>query len=302
NLLGFVDDRLYIKNSESEKVEMLGNLHELNNILNSHVVDEVMISLPIKSYYNEIEAIIKQCEKQGVVVRLLTDIFTVSLAKSQLSYVDEVPVLTLYSAPYEDSRMIVKRDLDIVLSFGLIILLLPVLLVVAAAIKLTSPGPALFIQKRVGYNKRIFSMLKFRTMIAGAEELLPSLEEINESGGATFKLKNDPRVTKLGRFLRRSSLDEMPQLLNVLKGDMSLVGPRPLPVRDYKGFDSDWQKRRFSMKPGLTCFWQIGGRSNVSFSRWMQMDMEYIDKWSLWLDLKILWKTIPVVFSGRGAV
>src|SRR3990172_2802307 len=160
------------------------------------------------------------------------------------------------------------------------------------------PEPALFVQQRVGLNKRRFRLYKFRTMVPDAEKKLSELEHLNEASGPVFKIKQDPRITPLGRILRRTSIDELPQLLNVLKGDMSLVGPRPLPVRDYNGFDKDWHRRRFSVRPGMTCLWQVNGRSDVSFERWMELDMEYIDNWCLSLDIRILAKTIPAVLLG----
>lgn len=169
-------------------------------------------------------------------------------------------------------------------------------------IKLDSPGPVFFIQKRVGYNKRLFKAYKFRTMIKGAEKQQSKLEQLNEMSGPVFKIKNDPRITKIGRIMRKTSIDELPQLFNVLKGDMSLIGPRPLPVRDYERFEEEWHKRRFSIRPGLTCLWQINGRNGMSFDKWVELDMEYIDNWSLLLDLKILIKTIPAVFKGSGAM
>lgn len=150
-------------------------------------------------------------------------------------------------------------------------------------------------------NKRRFKIYKFRTMIPNAEQVIHTLEGQNEATGPVFKIKNDPRITPIGKFLRRSSIDELPQLLNVLKGDMSLVGPRPLPVRDYEGFSEDWQRRRFSVKPGITCLWQVNGRSGISFDQWMLLDLQYLDEWSLWLDLKILAKTVPAVLKGAGA-
>jgi lipopolysaccharide/colanic/teichoic acid biosynthesis glycosyltransferase len=168
-------------------------------------------------------------------------------------------------------------------------------------VKLDSSGPSLFAQERVGVNKRRFRMYKFRTMMANAEKLQAELESRNEVSGPVFKIKNDPRTTQIGRFLRKTSIDELPQLLNVLKGDMSLVGPRPLPVRDYAGFNEDWQRRRFSVRPGITCLWQVCGRSSISFDQWMDLDMRYIDEWSFWLDLKILAQTIPAVVKGSGA-
>lgn len=301
-LVGFVDDKWIVKKTKKPSWTLLGNLDALPEIINNNVVDEVTISLPVKTYYDKMKEIIAYCEEQGIIIRLLADIFTVSLAKSRLSRIDEIEVLTLHSAPYEDPRMIVKRVFDFTFSLTLLVLLSPLLLTMVFLIKLTTKGPVFFLQERVGYNKRIFKVIKFRTMVENAEKLLPSLEHLNEADGAAFKIKEDPRMTKLGKYLRKTSIDELPQLINVLKGDMSLVGPRPIQLRDYLELDANWQKRRFSMMPGITCFWQINGRNNVNFSKWMELDMEYIDKWSLWLDLKILLKTIPIIITGRGAM
>jgi exopolysaccharide biosynthesis polyprenyl glycosylphosphotransferase len=195
-----------------------------------------------------------------------------------------------------------KRGFDVAVASLLLLLLLPVLLSVAIAVKLSSRGPIFFLQDRIGLNKRRFKIWKFRTMVPGAEKLMATVEARNEATGPVFKMKNDPRVTPVGRWLRRTSLDELPQLFNVLMGDMSLVGPRPLPVRDYEGFNQDWQRRRFSIKPGITCLWQVNGRSGISFDQWMRLDLQYLDEWSLWLDLKILAKTVPAVLKGAGAV
>jgi exopolysaccharide biosynthesis polyprenyl glycosylphosphotransferase len=224
------------------------------------------------------------------------------LAKAQLDSSDEIQVITLYSAPYRGSEVVAKRIMDLIFSTALLILFAPLFIVVAILIKWNTTGSVFFLQDRVGLNKRVFKIIKFRTMVENAEELLPSFEHLNEMNGATFKIRDDPRLTRVGGILRKNSIDELPQLINILKGDMSLVGPRPLPLRDYRGFDAEWQKRRFSVKPGLTCLWQINGRSNIDFSKWMELDMEYIDHWSLWLDCKILLKTIPAVIMGRGAV
>jgi exopolysaccharide biosynthesis polyprenyl glycosylphosphotransferase len=196
----------------------------------------------------------------------------------------------------------VKRGLDIVLSAALLVVLAPLMLLVAALIRVTSPGPVLFTQSRLGYNKRRFNIYKFRTMTNDAEARINEVEHLNEVSGPVFKIKNDPRITRVGQFLRRTSIDELPQLLNVLKGDMSLVGPRPLPVRDYEGFDQNWQRRRFTVRPGITCLWQINGRSSIPFEKWMLLDLQYIDTWSLWLDCEILFRTIPAVLKGYGAV
>jgi len=173
--------------------------------------------------------------------------------------------------------------------------------VIAILVRWTSPGPAFFGQTRVGLNKRQFRMYKFRTMTADAEQIQDQLLNLNEMTGPVFKIKDDPRITPLGRVLRKTSIDELPQVFNVLKGDMSLVGPRAMSLRDYQLFDQDWQRRRFSVKPGITCLWQVNGRNSVPFETWMELDMQYIDKWSLWLDFKILAQTIPAVVKGSGA-
>jgi exopolysaccharide biosynthesis polyprenyl glycosylphosphotransferase len=205
------------------------------------------------------------------------------------------------AGPSEAIPATIKRALDVVFSTILLIFLTPVFVVVGALVRLTSPGPVFFRQIRVGLNKRQFNIYKFRTMVANAEQLQDQLLGMNEMSGPVFKIKKDPRVTPLGRFLRKTSIDELPQLFNVLMGDMSLVGPRAMSLRDYQLFDQDWQRRRFSVKPGITCLWQIHGRNSVPFEKWMELDMQYIDKWSLWLDFKILAQTVPVVLRGTGA-
>jgi lipopolysaccharide/colanic/teichoic acid biosynthesis glycosyltransferase len=189
----------------------------------------------------------------------------------------------------------------LVVSLVLILLFSPLFLIVALLTKVTSPGPAFFTQERLGLNKRRFRMYKFRTMVIDAEERQADLEELNEADGPVFKIKSDPRITPIGKLLRKASIDELPQLFSVLKGDMSLVGPRPLPVRDFEGFDQDWHRRRFSVRPGITCLWQVNGRSDILFEDWMKLDMQYIDNWSLSLDFKILLMTVPAVLKGSGA-
>ncbi len=201
----------------------------------------------------------------------------------------------------EDGRLIVKRLIDIIGSIVALVVLAPVMLITALAIKLTSPGPAIFAQQRLGLNKRRFRMYKFRTMIVNAEACQAGLEHLNEARGPVFKIRNDPRITRIGKVLRRTSIDELPQLFNVLRGEMSLVGPRPLPVRDVARFTEAARMRRFSMRPGLTCLWQIRGRSELGFEEWMRLDLEYIDRWSLALDLLILVRTVPAVVRGVGA-
>jgi exopolysaccharide biosynthesis polyprenyl glycosylphosphotransferase len=218
----------------------------------------------------------------------------------ELDELDGVPLLTFTTSPNNAFALALKRLLDIVLSFVLLVLGLPVVLLVAIAIKLTSSGSVLFRQTRCGLNGRRFTLYKFRTMVEGAEARQRELLPYNEMDGPVFKITDDPRVTTLGRVLRRFSLDELPQLWNVLKGDMSLVGPRP-PIPEEVAKYQRWQRRRLAMKPGLTCLWQISGRNELPFQRWIELDLQYIDSWSPWLDFKILVKTIPAVLSGRGA-
>lgn len=193
-----------------------------------------------------------------------------------------------------------KRMLDLLIAGTALVALFPLLILVAIVIKLDSKGPVFFIQKRVGYNRRLFSLIKFRTMVVNAEARLKEIEHLNEKQGPIFKIRNDPRLTRVGRWLRKTSVDEFPQFINVVLGDMSLVGPRPLSLRDAVGLEEAWQKRRFSVKPGITGLWQVSGRSNLSFEQWMRLDVEYIDQWSLTLDCQILLRTVPAVITGNG--
>jgi exopolysaccharide biosynthesis polyprenyl glycosylphosphotransferase len=223
------------------------------------------------------------------------------VAKSYVDELEGVPVVTIQSGPQDSWPLAAKRLIDVVGSLTLLVLLMPVFAAIALLIKMDTPGPVFFTQDRIGFNKRRFRLLKFRTMQVGADKQQQMLESLNEAKGPVFKIKDDPRVTRAGKFLRRFSIDELPQLLNVLKGDMSFVGPRPLPIRDVERIDVQWHKRRFSIKPGITCLWQVNGRSNIAFDDWVRLDLEYIDQWSLGLDVKILIKTIPAVFRGSGA-
>ncbi len=271
------------------------------SFLRCFVIDEVMIALPIKSYYEKAAQIIAEGEEQGVLIRMLGNMFSPKHAQQRVEHFEGQSLLTLQPGALGDQAFFFKRIIDILVSLPLLIVLCPFFCVISCAIKLSGPGPVFFVQDRIGRNKRRFPLIKFRTMIPGAEEMIRDLEHLNEVEGAAFKIEDDPRLTPLGRLLRKTSIDELPQLFNVLKGDMSLVGPRPLPVRDFEEFKEDWHRRRFSVQPGITCLWQVNGRSRLSFERWMELDMQYIDHWTLWLDLKILLKTIPVVLKGTGA-
>jgi exopolysaccharide biosynthesis polyprenyl glycosylphosphotransferase len=276
-------------------------MDQLDAVVADHAVDEVLIALPIDKHAPLVESIVRRCEEQGITVRVRTEMSTLHIARSYLDELEGVPVVTIQSGPQDGWQLVVKRLIDIVGSAALLLLLIPLFVVVALLIKLDSPGPVFFAQERVGFNKRRFRIVKYRTMLDGSDQRQHMLEHLNEAEGPVFKIKYDPRITRVGRFLRRFSIDELPQLINVLKGDMSLVGPRPLPVRDVKKIDLQWHKRRFSIKPGITCLWQVNGRSDIGFNDWVRMDLDYIDKWSLGLDLKILILTIPAVFRGPGA-
>jgi exopolysaccharide biosynthesis polyprenyl glycosylphosphotransferase len=281
--------------------ELVARLGEFGTYLRDHVVDEVVIALPVSSHYAQFAHILRHCEEQGVLVHMLPDFFDVTHARLRLEVLEEQPVITLRTGAMEGWPVLVKRTFDVVLSLALLIVLAPVFALVAAIIKLTSPGPVFFVQDRVGLHKRPFRFVKFRTMVQDAERQQAALERLNQVDGPAFKIWNDPRMTPFGSFLRRTSVDELPQLFNVLMGDMSLVGPRPLPLRDYRAFDANWHRRRFSVRPGMTCLWQIAGRNSIPFEKWMELDMRYIDEWSLWLDFKILAGTVPAVVSGKGA-
>jgi exopolysaccharide biosynthesis polyprenyl glycosylphosphotransferase len=276
-------------------------VEQLNSVMAQQPVDEVLVALPIDKYGPLVETIVRQCEEQGIIVRVRTEMFNLQIAKSYADDLQGVSVMTIQSGPVDGWQLVMKRLIDIVGSVVFLLVLMPLLAVVALLIRLDSSGPVLFVQERVGFNKRRFKLLKFRTMVVEADRQQQMLEHLNEAEGPVFKIKNDPRITRVGKFLRRFSIDELPQFFNVLKGDMSLVGPRPLPLRDVERIDAQWHKRRFSIKPGITCLWQVNGRSNISFSEWVRMDLDYIDKWSLGLDLLILMKTIPAVLKGPGA-
>ena len=301
-VLGFADDESFAKGEfRKSGFPLVCRIEGLSEFLRRNVVDEVAMYLPLRSNYERASRIAAACEQNGILTRFDGDIFGLKKARPGVEELGGQSYVTSSTTVREWWPLTIKRALDIVFSILLLILFSPVLLAAAVLVYSTSNGPVFFLQERVGLNKRRFRMYKFRTMVFNAEKIMARLEKLNEAAGPVFKIKNDPRITTVGRFLRRASVDELPQLLNVLKGDMSLVGPRPLPVRDYEGFSEDWQRRRFSVRPGITCLWQVAGRSSIPFEQWMRLDLQYVDEWSLWLDLKILARTIPAVFRGVGA-
>jgi exopolysaccharide biosynthesis polyprenyl glycosylphosphotransferase len=278
---------------------VLGRLADMGDILERHIVDEVVFAVP-RERLEDVETALALCEEQGVGVKLLLNFFPSRVSRLEVGELEGIPLLHLTTAPTDEARLVAKRAFDLAVSLLVMLLGAPLFAAIALAVKLESPGPVLFRQRRVGLNGREFWLYKFRSMVHDAEARRPALEHRNEMAGPVFKLREDPRVTRVGRWLRKTSLDEVPQFWNVLRGEMSVVGPRPpLPseVARYKR----WQRRRLSVKPGITCLWQVQGRNEVDFDRWMELDLRYIDTWSLWGDLKIVLQTIPAVLLGRGA-
>ncbi len=272
----------------------------LSEILDREPIDEVFFASALDRAQPLVHPLITLCEELGVTLRVIAQLAPLDWARASLDALGGQPVLTISSAPPESVWLVAKRLMDLTASAIGVLVLAPLFLALAIAIKLDSKGPVLFAQTRVGLNRRRFRMLKFRTMSVDAEASQAALEHLNEAAGPVFKIERDPRVTRLGAWLRRLSLDELPQLANVLLGDMSLVGPRPLPLRDVSRMDVRWHQRRFSVKPGITCSWQVESRQ-PEFDEWIRSDIEYIQNWSLAGDLKILARTLPAVINGNGA-
>jgi exopolysaccharide biosynthesis polyprenyl glycosylphosphotransferase len=301
HLLGFVDDRDPQILPAELAAHYLCNVDRLSHFFLHHVVDELIIAVPMRSCYDMAQQAVSIAEAAGVRVVTLNDTYGLSFSK----VLRERAPLFIELVP-KDEKWIkaenVKRAFDIAGALVGLLLALPIFAAIAIAIKLTSPGPVFFVQQRYGYRRRLFPMLKFRSMVPNAPELMSSLEDQNEANGPIFKIRNDPRITRIGKFLRSTSLDELPQLWNVLVGDMSLVGPRPMSVRDVSLFTEAQLMRRFSVRPGITGIWQVSGRSSLNFEQWMKLDFAYLDKWSLILDLKILARTVPAVLKRTGSI
>ncbi len=280
-------------------LRLLGSRDELASVLEDVRPDEVILS---EAHFDErtVLKIVEQAHRQGIKVRLAPDTTELLVQRGEYIPGHGAPLFELRPPVLTGWDWAVKRTFDIAVSAAIAVLLLPLWLLIALAIKLGSRGPVLYVDRRVGVGEREFSMLKFRTMVAEAATLQPRLEDANEAEGALFKIRDDPRVTRVGRFLRRLSLDEIPQIVNVLKGEMSLVGPRPLPLRDYQLLE-DWHRRRYAVLPGMTGLWQISGRSGLTFDDLVRLDFTYLENWSIWLDITIIARTIPAVLARRGA-
>lgn len=299
-LVGFVDP-----NSEGSKLsDWFGNyeifpLGVVERTLQDRVIDEVVFAVSMQELAR-LEPLMSHCANLGIKTRVQLEFLPEPYSRIYLENFRHVPLLSLSSAPESELLLFLKRIVDVVVSAFSLVLLFPVLTTIAAAIRMTSPGEVLFRQTRCGLGGRRFTLYKFRSMVNDAEQLRAELHQLNEINGPAFKISEDPRITPVGRLLRRFSLDELPQLWNILRGDMSFVGPRPA-IPDEVNEYEPWQRRRLRMRPGLTCIWVLEGRSDVDFHRWIQLDLAYIDNWSLWLDCKIFFRTIPIVISGKGA-
>jgi len=298
-IVGFVDDNTQKGRTDIGRFRALGPVGNLARLIEEEVVDEVIITLPWM-YHRKIMGIVRECERRQVSARIVPDLFQMSLSQVDVDDLGGVPLIGVREVGFGRGALLVRRGVDVVGAVVGLVLSAPLLALIALAIRLDSPGPILFHQTRVGAGGKLFEIYKFRSMREGAEAELEQVRHLNEADGALFKIHDDPRRTRVGRFLRRTSLDELPQLWNILRGEMSLVGPRP-PLPDEVSRYMEWHKRRLEVRPGMTGLSQVGGRSLLSFDEVVLLDIYYLENWSLWLDFKILLRTIPRVLFGSGA-
>lgn len=299
-VVGFIAEDEKASATAISKWPVVGKISAIKEFLEKRTVDEAIICLSIKDQFPQIYHVFELCRELGVVVRLIPREADLKvLTRLQIESFGDYRVITFFREKLL-LQLLLKRIMDLLISATALLVLSPLMLVVAIIIKVTSPGPIFFVQERIGMNRRKFKLLKFRSMVADAEKRKKELEALNEMDGPVFKVRNDPRVTRIGKFIRKTSIDELPQLINVLKGEMALVGPRPPLPSEVDQYE--WlHRRRLSIKPGITCLWQVNGRNTVTFGKWMEMDKEYVENWSIWLDIKILCRTLPVVLLGHGA-
>ena len=297
-LEGFIDTEPDREVMTLAKDYPVWHIDRLPDLLRASVIDEVVFAVPSERLA-ALEDVFLACDEEGVRTRVAVDFFPHVNSQIYLDRLSGVPLLTFSAAPHDEVKLFLKRIIDILFSAAALIVLSPLMLLVALVIRFTSRGPAVFRQERCGLSGRRFTVYKFRSMVAGAEAQREGLEHLNTKQTA-FKIPHDPRLTNVGHWLRKFSLDELPQFWNVLRGDMSLVGPRPAVPQEVDRYEN-WQRRRLRMRPGLTCLWAINGRDQLDFETWMRLDMQYIDTWSLWLDWQIMLRTIPQVLLGKGA-
>jgi exopolysaccharide biosynthesis polyprenyl glycosylphosphotransferase len=298
-IIGFVDDNPQKGQTDIGRFKALGGLDNVSKVIGEQQVDEVIITLPWM-YHRKILAVVRECERWHVSARIVPDLFQMSLSQVDVNDLGGVPLIGVQKVGLGGEARLVKRGVDVIGALVGLTIGFPLLALIALAIRLNSPGPVIFTQTRVGAGGKLFKIYKFRSMVEGAETELEHLRELNEADGPLFKIQDDPRLTPVGRALRRTSLDELPQLWNVLRGEMSLVGPRPPIPLEVEGYQ-EWHKRRLETRPGMTGLWQVSGRSLLSFDEMALLDIYYIENWSLWVDFKILLRTIPQILFGNGA-
>jgi exopolysaccharide biosynthesis polyprenyl glycosylphosphotransferase len=299
HVVGFVDDNPEKGGTDIGRFKALGPTDNLAQLIEKETVDEVIVTLPWM-YHRKIMSIVRECQRRRVSARIVPDLFQMSLSQVDVDDLGGVPLIGVREVGFEQGALLIKRGMDLVGAVVGLVLGAPLLALIALAIRLDSPGPVLFRQTRVGIRGKTFEIYKFRSMRQGADAELEQLRQLNEADGPIFKIRNDPRLTRVGRFLRHTSLDELPQLWNVLRGEMSLVGPRPPVPAEVSGY-AEWHKKRLEVWPGMTGLWQVSGRSLLSFDEQVLLDIYYIENWSLWLDSQILLRTIPQVLFGYGA-
>ena len=297
-IVGFVDDDPKKIGTEIEGIKVIAASSVIEEVVKNYSVDEILITIP--SERELINHIISKIRRLNVQIRIIPEMFNLMTSSVEVGQLGPVPYMRIIKTPMQGVPLLVKRIFDLCASLFAVLLLSPILLATVFAIKLDSPGPVIFRQQRIGKNGQLFDFYKFRSMVHNAEELRAELAAANEADGLVFKIRQDPRITRVGKFVRKYSIDELPQLFNVIIGEMSIVGPRP-PLQDEVERYGELEWRRLEVIPGITGLWQVSGRSEVSFKKWMELDIYYIENWSLWLDLKIILQTIPVVLLGKGA-
>jgi exopolysaccharide biosynthesis polyprenyl glycosylphosphotransferase len=298
-LVGFLDDHPAKSNTDVGRFKALGPLENAHDVIERNNIDRVIICLPWQTH-RTIQRLLRECEQMKVAAYVVPDLFQLTKNQMKVEELNGIPLLTTRDISIQGWNLFVKRSFDLIVGGFMGLVTFPFALLIALAIRLDSPGPIFYAQERVGKNGRCFRCYKFRSMVTNADELLPQITEMNESSGPLFKIRNDPRLTRVGRFIRRYSLDELPQVFNVLRGDMSLIGPRPNLPSEVEHYQ-EWMKKRLSVSPGMTGLWQVSGRSDLTFDEMVLLDIFYVENWSMGMDLSILLRSVPAVIQARGA-